>query len=122
MPLPPWFQHPELLSEDDGLIYIASGPFGAADCLELLERNVQSEQLVASEQLSADAAASPAEAAEDEVLHVVTFTDVEEARRRAVLLLLLSYDPWLGALQVGSGMLRTMCRVLRSMSSLLFTE
>lgn len=87
---PGWFTDTELL-DAHGRVHLACAPLGAADCLQLLEHAASSCDLIdAAEGLDTDVA-------EDDGLRLFTFADVAEAQRRAVLLMLLTYDPMLGA-------------------------
>jgi hypothetical protein len=90
---PDWFTDTQVLDAHSGRAHLASAPLGAADCLQLLERGTTSCDLIAS------ANGVAADVAESDGLRSFAFADTAEARRRAVLLLLLTYDPMLGAHQ-----------------------
>ena len=87
---PAWFTDTHLVQRD-GVAHLRCEPLGSPDCLQLLEHDTDSHDLIAAnDRLGADVA-------EDDALRLFTFANVAEARRRAVLLLLLTYDPMLGA-------------------------
>ena len=88
--LPPWFTAWHLVS-NTGTVPITGPPVAAQDCLQLLEQSVASKDMIQEH------ANLHNDVAEDDALRLFHFASTAEAQRRAVLLLLLTFDPQLGA-------------------------
>lgn len=96
-PPPAWFTH-DHLCDAAGRVALAHAPRGAAECLELLEAGTTVRELNADRVVATGAGGVLHGLGEEEALRVVLFPSVEEARRRALLLLLLTWDCIVGAL------------------------
>lgn len=95
-PPPPWFTDRHLC-DACGRVAIAHPPRGARECLQLLEAGTTVREL------SAEPGVATGGVAEDEPLRVVLFASAGEARRRALLVLLLTWDCMVGAPRLRCG-------------------
>lgn len=95
----PWTPVQDLLSED-GWVELQGPPRGAWDCVALLESGTRVREMQAQAHVSQGSAGAAAIAAlpDDTVMRMVMFSSPEEAARRALLLFLVTWDPFYGAL------------------------
>jgi hypothetical protein len=93
---PTWFSDTDRVGKD-GFVQLTSSPKVAADCLELLESGTSIRGMQPPDKaINADGTVMHG-VTDDDALRMVIFPSLHEAQRRAVLLLLLTYDPFLGA-------------------------
>lgn len=95
----PWTAVQDLLSKD-GWIDIQGPPRGAWECVALLESGTRVREMQAQAHTAGGAAGVAAIAAlpDDTVMRMIMFNTPEEAARRALLLFLLTWDPFYGML------------------------
>lgn len=95
----PWTAVQDLLSED-GWIDIQGPSQGAWQCITLVESGTQVREMQAQAHAAAGVAAIAA-LSDDTVIRMIMFSTPEEAARRALLLFLLTWDPFYGMVLLG---------------------
>ena len=93
---PAWFRD-TAVRDHDGFVYLTTSPKSARDCLELLEHGTTVRDMLPPERGAAIDGTVEHGVSESDALRVISFPSVEQARQRALLLFLLTYDPFLGA-------------------------
>jgi hypothetical protein len=93
---PPWFTAHACLGPD-GRAALTDAPKGAASCLQLLEASTRVREVNGHRMSTGADGTLVHDLVEDEALRIVVFASAAEARHRAALMLLLTWDCWLGA-------------------------
>lgn len=94
---PHWRSACDLLSAG-GWVELEGPARGVSECVELLEKGTRVREMHAQVQATGGAAGSAAMTTlpQDTVMRMVMFSSPEEAARRALLLFLLTWDPFYG--------------------------
>jgi hypothetical protein len=96
---PPWFTAHGCLGPD-GRATLKDAPQGAGECLKLLEAGTSVREVNSHRTATAADGSLVHDLGEEEALRIIIFPSAEQARQRAALMLLLTWDCWLGALHV----------------------